>query len=201
MSSRSKGPWGKHYTWVNLILRSASQWNVYTALCSFADQSRQCWPTLSQLEERTGLGDRAIKRATRELEELGLIIKRSGRGRGRPTLYILLEHAPERGQGCPLSKNKKGDTRGPGNGVCQNDTKGDPRCSPPLNRPPKVKGYLGQEVAVGREGDSTGFGGSREGAEVIHLADLLQANRERQSSQDFSSAESANEFAEEETPW
>jgi len=188
--------------WVIPLLGTPSEWKVYAALATFADKSRQCWPKVEQIAERAGLHPRVVKRATRELEENGVIMKRSGRGRGRPNLYVLINQEPAKGVSHDtFSGGLKGDNPRSPKRVGQNDTKGDQRGSPPLNRPVKVKGYLGQEVAVGREGDSTGFGGSREGAEVIHLADLLQANRERQSSPDFSSAESAKEFAAEGKSW
>lgn len=71
---------------------SLNHMKVYAAIASHANKhSRQAWPSVATLSRKTGLDERAVKRATAGLVQAGLIRKESHRGRGRTSLYSLLD--------------------------------------------------------------------------------------------------------------
>jgi len=74
------------------MFSSLNRMKVYAAIASYADKnSRQAWPSVAKLSEKTGLDARAVKRATKGLVKDGLMLKESGRGRGRTSRYTLLD--------------------------------------------------------------------------------------------------------------
>jgi hypothetical protein len=53
---------------------SNSTFRVYAALASFADNvTRQCWPTIAAISERSGISDKIVRKALRELREAGFM--------------------------------------------------------------------------------------------------------------------------------
>lgn len=60
----------------------ATQKLVLLALADHADDGGVCWPSVTRLEQRTGLGRRTIFRALDELEEAGHISRKANLGRG-----------------------------------------------------------------------------------------------------------------------
>jgi len=63
-----------------------------------------CYPSLRTLMADTGLSLSSVKRAVRELEEAGWLIRSEGRGRGNHTHYTLVMQ----GKVVPIRPSKKG---------------------------------------------------------------------------------------------
>lgn len=85
---------------------------VLLSLAEHANDSGGCWPSTARLRELTGLSERAIRNAVRELEKLGLLICRQGRGKTSSHYSLHLSEgqqmpvtrgaadAPQRGTKC-----------------------------------------------------------------------------------------------------
>ena len=75
---------------------SLNHMKVYAAIASHADKhTRLAWPSVASLSKKTGLDERAVKRATQGLVRALLLEKQSNRGRGKTNLYRLLDEDPE----------------------------------------------------------------------------------------------------------
>jgi DNA-binding MarR family transcriptional regulator len=82
--------------WVIARFSSLNHMKVYAAIASFANKhTGQAWPSVAKLSAKTGLDERAVKRATAGLVKAGLVSKQSHRGRGKTNLYRLLDEDPE----------------------------------------------------------------------------------------------------------
>jgi len=68
---------------------------VMLALADQANDKGQCWPSVGNIEERTGLDPRTVQRVLRQLEKLGMLgIKQRN---GHSSLYQLpVIHSPRR---------------------------------------------------------------------------------------------------------
>lgn len=77
----------------NAILLSAalstSAFRVYALLLYYAREKAECWPGQEGLAERSGIGERTIRTAIRELEAAELL-RTVRRGLGLTNLYLLL---------------------------------------------------------------------------------------------------------------
>lgn len=70
---------------------------IYLIMLSHAwNDDRRCWPGYHSLQKRTGWGERAIRKAIRELEDIGLITAHR-RGQGKTNIYeVALYHRSTR---------------------------------------------------------------------------------------------------------
>lgn len=72
---------------------STSAFRLYALFLHYAREDAKCWPGQDGLALVSGMGERTIRTATRELEELGLL-RTIRRGLGKTNLYVLI--APRR---------------------------------------------------------------------------------------------------------
>lgn len=114
-----KRKFGKVPAFVAAMSLGANDLRVYIALASYADKQGICWPSVQHISEATGIALRGVKRATNNLEKAGLLVKKSSRGRGRPSLYVLVMNIPKKGSRMTPKKQEKRCQ----SGAPQNDTK------------------------------------------------------------------------------
>jgi hypothetical protein len=70
---------------------SAGARGVYLALLACVDSAGEAWPSQRWIAERSGCTPRTVRRLVAELERVGLVAYRAGRGRGNRTVYALAD--------------------------------------------------------------------------------------------------------------
>ena len=74
----------------DLFLRlTGSSIHVYCVLCRHANKDHRCWPSISKLQEWTGVSAGTVKRAIAELQETGAISIESGKDGGTSNVYTI----------------------------------------------------------------------------------------------------------------
>lgn len=61
--------------------------SVYIWICSHTDARGQCWPSIKTIADEAGCSERSVKRAINVLEELGILVKKSGAEEGKSNTY------------------------------------------------------------------------------------------------------------------
>ena len=70
---------------------------VYVALCRYANQDSECWPSFATIARGTGMSRRKVIYEVQKLERLGIIaIERAER---KPSTFILLDTSAPRAPG------------------------------------------------------------------------------------------------------
>lgn len=65
---------------------------LYALACHTPDETLECFPSIAALEEETALSRSGVFRALAELEETGLVVRRSGQGLCSVNSYTLAVH-------------------------------------------------------------------------------------------------------------
>jgi biotin operon repressor len=104
---------------------TTTEFAVYVALCRFANNQGEAWPSAESLGHKVGLSERAARRAIGHLEAVGLIAierRQDELGRSRPSVYVLLEpsdvaHGPDTLSPYPDRQSAPRGTGWPGRGA------------------------------------------------------------------------------------
>ncbi len=106
---------------------------VFIALCDYANDAGECFPSVTQMMERCCMSDRSVQRGIAELERMGYL--RRGFRRGRSTVYVVTDPAswPCKQGGAPTTQSHP-DTLSPRHRVTPEATYSHPdTVSPPTD--------------------------------------------------------------------
>lgn len=84
---------------------------VYVALCRYANQDSECWPSFATIAKGTGMSRRQVIREIAKLEGLGIIaVERVLR---KPSTFILLDTSDTQSLGLVTHSHYPSDTQSP----------------------------------------------------------------------------------------
>lgn len=80
------------------FLEMRKEFKVYLALLGFANREAEACPPIALLASQCCLSRDTVSRHLKKLEDLGVIERTRGRGRGKTTTFRLPKEPPERGE-------------------------------------------------------------------------------------------------------
>jgi hypothetical protein len=84
---------------------------AYMALCRYANQDSECWPSYGTIARGTGMSRRQVMREIAKMEELKVIaVERTPR---KPCVFILLDTSDTQSPGLVTGSHQPSDTQSP----------------------------------------------------------------------------------------